>query len=205
MSEFQTRLNSVPSGGFLTDRDKDKKPILDVRELGIDFGGLTAVDGFNLMIGRNEITGLIGPNGAGKTTVFNLLTKVYHPTRGTILLDGKDTAGMNTMQVNKQDGTDSYRLSDIDEVIFSLATGVYGLKADGGRLTLNARPGENIIHVKGYDPSRKYCMGIFSASGRKVKSDADWKGQPIDLTAFSGGVYHVKINETTFKFSKFNA
>ena len=54
MSEFQTRLNSVPSGGFLTDRDKDKKPILDVRELGIDFGGLTAVDGFNLMIGRNE-------------------------------------------------------------------------------------------------------------------------------------------------------
>ena len=45
----------------MTDRDKDKKPILDVRELGIDFGGLTAVDGFNLMIGRNEITGLIGP------------------------------------------------------------------------------------------------------------------------------------------------
>ena len=73
MSEFQTKLHSVPSGGFLTDRDKDKKPILDVRELGIDFGGLTAVDGFNLMIGRNEITGLIGPNGAGKTTVFNLL------------------------------------------------------------------------------------------------------------------------------------
>ncbi len=74
MNEFQTKLHSVPSGGFLTDRDKDKKPILDVRELGIDFGGLTAVDGFNLMIGRNEITGLIGPNGAGKTTVFNLLT-----------------------------------------------------------------------------------------------------------------------------------
>ena len=50
MSEYQTKLHSVPSGGFLTDRDKDKKPILDVRELGIDFGGLTAVDGFNLMI-----------------------------------------------------------------------------------------------------------------------------------------------------------
>ena len=75
MSEFQTKLHSVPSGGFLTDRDMDKKPILDVRELGIDFGGLTAVDGFNLMIGRNEITGLIGPNGAGKTTVFNLLVQ----------------------------------------------------------------------------------------------------------------------------------
>ena len=101
MSEFQTRLNSVPSGGFLTDRDKDKKPILDVRELGIDFGGLTAVDGFNLMIGRNEITGLIGPNGAGKTTVFNLLTKVYQPTHGTILLDGQDTHNMTTAQVNR--------------------------------------------------------------------------------------------------------
>ena len=101
MSEFHTRLNSVPSGGFLTDRDKDKKPILDVRELGIDFGGLTAVDGFNLMIGRNEITGLIGPNGAGKTTVFNLLTNVYQPTRGSILIDGMPTAGKKTYQVNR--------------------------------------------------------------------------------------------------------
>ena len=101
MSEFKTRLHSVPSGGFLTDRDKDKKPILDVRELGIDFGGLTAVDNFNLMIGRNEIAGLIGPNGAGKTTVFNLLTKVYQPTTGTVLINGKDTAGMNTIQANR--------------------------------------------------------------------------------------------------------
>ena len=101
MSEFQTELHSVPSGGFLTDRDKDKKPILDVRELGIDFGGLTAVDGFNLMIGRNEITGLIGPNGAGKTTVFNLLTNVYQPTRGSILIDGMPTAGKKTYQVNR--------------------------------------------------------------------------------------------------------
>ena len=103
MSEFQTKLHSVPSGGFLTDRDKDKKPILDVRELGIDFGGLTAVDGFNLMIGRNEITGLIGPNGAGKTTVFNLLTNVYQPTRGTILLDGNDTHDMDTAHRRQKD------------------------------------------------------------------------------------------------------
>ena len=101
MSEFKTRLNSVPSGGFLTDRDKDKKPILDVRELGIDFGGLTAVDGFNLMIGRNEITGLIGPNGAGKTTVFNMLTGVYKPTEGNIILDGKDITGQNPELISK--------------------------------------------------------------------------------------------------------
>ena len=54
-----------------------------------------------MAIGRTEIAGLIGPNGAGKTTIFNLLTKVYQPTRGTIMLDGRDTAGMNTVQVNK--------------------------------------------------------------------------------------------------------
>ncbi len=54
-----------------------------------------------MAIGRTEIAGLIGPNGAGKTTVFNLLTKVYQPTRGTVLLDGVDTHNMNTVQVNK--------------------------------------------------------------------------------------------------------
>ena len=101
MSEFKTSLHSIPSGGFLTERDKNKRPVLDVRGLGIDFGGLTAVDDFNLMIGRNEITGLIGPNGAGKTTVFNLLTNVYQPSRGSILLDGIPTAGKKTYQVNR--------------------------------------------------------------------------------------------------------
>ena len=79
----------------------DKSPILEARHLGIDFGGLTAVNEFDMAIGRTEIAGLIGPNGAGKTTVFNLLTKVYQPTRGTILLDGVDTAGKTTVQVNK--------------------------------------------------------------------------------------------------------
>ena len=59
------------------------------------------MDDFNLMIGRTEIAGLIGPNGAGKTTVFNLLTKVYQPTHGTILLDGQDTHNMTTAQVNR--------------------------------------------------------------------------------------------------------
>ena len=85
---------------LLPERDVDKSPILECVNLGINFGGLKAVDDFNLTIGRTEIAGLIGPNGAGKTTVFNLLTKVYQPTTGTILLDGKDTHGMNTIQVN---------------------------------------------------------------------------------------------------------
>ena len=91
----------VPSNAMLLERDIDKSPVLETMHLGIDFGGLNAVDEFNLTIGRTEIVGLIGPNGAGKTTVFNLLTKVYQPTRGTILLNGKETSGMNTVQVNK--------------------------------------------------------------------------------------------------------
>ncbi len=95
-----TRLVPVPSTNRIPERDLDKTPILECRRLGIDFGGLTAVDDFNMAIGRTEISGLIGPNGAGKTTVFNLLTKVYQPTRGTIMLDGVDTHNMNTIQVN---------------------------------------------------------------------------------------------------------
>ncbi|MDO4797985.1 MAG: ABC transporter ATP-binding protein [Coriobacteriales bacterium] len=91
----------VPSTSIVPERDVDKAPVLECRNLGIDFGGLRAVDDFNMMIGQTEIAGLIGPNGAGKTTVFNLLTKVYQPTRGTILLDGVDTAGMDTAKVSK--------------------------------------------------------------------------------------------------------
>jgi ABC-type multidrug transport system fused ATPase/permease subunit len=92
MSE-KVRMVPVPSVGIIPERDVDKTPILEARHLGIDFGGLTAVDEFNLTIGRTEIAGLIGPNGGVKTTVFNLLTKVYHPTRGTILLDGATRPG----------------------------------------------------------------------------------------------------------------
>ena len=104
MSKVQrepTTLVPVPSTNKIPERDVDKSPILEARHLGIDFGGLTAVNDFNMAIGRTEIAGLIGPNGAGKTTVFNLLTKVYQPTRGTILLDGHDTAGKTTVQVNR--------------------------------------------------------------------------------------------------------
>ena len=80
---------------------KNETPILEVKELGIDFGGLTAVNDLDLAIYNKEIVGLIGPNGAGKTTVFNLLTKVYKPTRGTIFFDGKDTAGKTVVDINK--------------------------------------------------------------------------------------------------------
>ena len=100
-SKNESPLVNMPSDAYIPARDLDKMPVLEARHLGIDFGGLTAVDDFNLTIGRTEIAGLIGPNGAGKTTVFNLLTKVYQPTRGTIMVDGRDTSGMNTVQVSK--------------------------------------------------------------------------------------------------------
>ena len=101
MINEQDKIVERPSRVIMPQRDLDKPPVLIANHLGIDFGGLTAVDEFDIAIGRTEIAGLIGPNGAGKTTVFNLLTKVYKPTRGTILLDGKDTANMTTVQVNQ--------------------------------------------------------------------------------------------------------
>ena len=101
MNEYSRKMVEVTSTNLLREQDMGKLPVLDVRNLGIDFGGLTAVDGFDMTIGPTEISGLIGPNGAGKTTIFNLLTSVYQPTRGSILLKGIDTKGMNTAKVNR--------------------------------------------------------------------------------------------------------
>ncbi len=96
-----TKMVPVPSESIIPERDLGKLPVLECKHLGIDFGGLTAVEDFNLTIGKTEIAGLIGPNGAGKTTVFNLLTKVYEPTRGTVMINGIDTHGMDIVQASK--------------------------------------------------------------------------------------------------------
>ena len=74
---------------------------MKAQHLGIQFGGLKAVDDFNMEIGESELVGLIGPNGAGKTTVFNMLTGVYKPTEGNIILDGKDITGQNPELISK--------------------------------------------------------------------------------------------------------
>lgn len=95
------KLVEPKSPNLIPERDAYKRPVLEATNLGIDFGGLTAVDDFNIALGRTEISGLIGPNGAGKTTVFNLLTNVYKPTRGSILLDGTATAGKSVTEVNR--------------------------------------------------------------------------------------------------------
>ena len=96
-----TKMVPVPSHSIVPERDVNEIPVLETRHLGIEFGGLKAVDDFNLTIGKTEIAGLIGPNGAGKTTVFNLLTKVYEPTTGAVLVNGHDLKGMSIVQASR--------------------------------------------------------------------------------------------------------
>ena len=116
--------------------------LLEVKKLGISFGGLRAVDEFSIKIEKGELYGLIGPNGAGKTTIFNLLTGVYKPTDGSIMLDGKDITGMSTVQINHAGIARTFQnirlfgnLSVIDNVKvglhnhykYSAATGIFRL------------------------------------------------------------------------------
>lgn len=102
LKNFQKgKMVEFPSHSIVPERDVNKTPILECLHLGIDFGGLRAVDDFNLTIGQTEIAGLIGPNGAGKTTIFNMLTGVYPPTRGTIIVNGMPIVGKTTAQINR--------------------------------------------------------------------------------------------------------
>lgn len=75
--------------------------LLEINNLGISFGGLRAVDNFSISIEKGQLYGLIGPNGAGKTTIFNLLTGVYKPNNGTVLLDGTNITGKKTVDINR--------------------------------------------------------------------------------------------------------
>ena len=139
-----------PSRSLVPERDVRYAPVLEASRLGIDFGGLTAVDGFNLMIGRNEITGLIGPNGAGKTTVFNLLTNVYQPTRGSILIDGMPTAGKKTYQVNRMGVARTFqniRLFPQQSVLDNVMTGLNN--------QVQYSLAESLLHVGSYHKKEK--------------------------------------------------
>ena len=75
--------------------------LLEVKNLSISFGGLKAVDNFHIDIEKGQLYGLIGPNGAGKTTIFNLLTGVYKPNAGSIVLDGANITGKSTIEINQ--------------------------------------------------------------------------------------------------------
>ena len=101
MKKDGMNLVDAPSNVKILERDLGKQPILECMHLGIDFGGLHAVEDLTISIGPTEISGLIGPNGAGKTTVFNLLTKVYEPTNGVIMINGVDTRGKTTAQISR--------------------------------------------------------------------------------------------------------
>lgn len=85
--------------------------MLDVKGLGISFGGLKAVNDFDISIEKEQLYGLIGPNGAGKTTVFNLLTGVYKPTAGKIILDGEDITGKVLLKSTKTVSQEHSRIS----------------------------------------------------------------------------------------------
>lgn len=85
--------------------------MLEVNNLSIQFGGLRAVDGFNMTIEKGQLYGLIGPNGAGKTTVFNLLTGVYKPTEGIIKLDGQDITGKAPSRSTRPESQELSRIS----------------------------------------------------------------------------------------------
>lgn len=102
--------------------------LLEVKNLGISFGGLRAVDDFNVAIEKGQLYGLIGPNGAGKTTIFNLLTGVYQPTDGSILLDGKSIVGLKPHKICQAGVARTFqniRLFDKLSVLDNVKVGLY--------------------------------------------------------------------------------
>lgn len=116
--------------------------LLDIKNLNISFGGLRAVDSFNLSIEKGQLYGLIGPNGAGKTTVFNLMTGVYKPDDGTIFLDGMNITGKKTIEINKAGIArtfqnirlfnkltvlDNVKVGLHDQLTYNTATGIFRL------------------------------------------------------------------------------
>lgn len=145
-----SKMVPVPSNSIIPERDTGKTPILETHHLGIDFGGLTAVDEFSLTVGRTEISGLIGPNGAGKTTVFNLLTNVYQPTRGDIILDGKTTAHKTAAQVSRMGIARTFqniRLFSNMSVIDNVKVGLHN--------SINQSLLASVTHLFGYRKTEK--------------------------------------------------
>ena len=150
MNDYSRKMMKVPTYNLLREQDMGKLPVLDVRNLGIDFGGLTAVDGFNITIGPTEISGLIGPNGAGKTTIFYLLTSVYQPTRGSILINGIDTKGMTTAKVNRLGVARTFQ----NIRLFSEMSALDNVKV-GLHHHIKCSFIESLLHLPGYYKSEK--------------------------------------------------
>jgi branched-chain amino acid transport system ATP-binding protein len=122
----------------------DQTPILETRDLTISFGGLVAVDGVDLALARSEILCIIGPNGAGKSTVFNLISGIYRPTRGGVLLDGADITGLPVHRIAAMGVARTFQssrlfndLTLIDNVVIGMHT-----RTRAGVLDALFRPGK---------------------------------------------------------------
>lgn len=144
-----------------------KAPVLRAQNLGIQFGGLKAVESFNLEIGESELVGLIGPNGAGKTTVFNLITGVYKPTEGSFYLNGQCMNGKKTHQIveagiartfqnirlfKKMSVIDNVKAAMSAKLSYGLAHAVFrtpGYWKQEAALTERARELLEIVHLSG--------------------------------------------------------
>lgn len=155
---MEKTLVPIPSRGYMKAEDVNQSPILDIHSLGIDFGGLQALNDFTIVMGRSEITGLIGPNGAGKTTVFNLITNVYQPTRGAILIDGIDIKGMKTFEINKLGVARTFqnirlfnKLSVEDNVKIGLHNQIHSSVAESMLRLPNYWKQEKLAHEKAMD------------------------------------------------------
>ncbi len=147
---YPKHMIEVTTTNLIRKQDQGKQPVLDVRNLGIDFGGLTAVDGFNMTIGPTEISGLIGPNGAGKTTIFNLLTGVYQPTRGSVLINGINTKGMSAAKVNRLGVARTFQ----NIRLFSEMTALENVKV-GMHNHIKCSFVSSLLHLPGYYISEK--------------------------------------------------
>ena len=142
----------------------ENKIVLEMQNVEKNFGGVRAIDNFSVKIEHGKIHGLIGPNGAGKTTIFNLLTNVYQPTRGSILLQGIDTKGMTTAQVNKLGIARTFqniRLFGKMSVIDNVKVGLHN--------SIKCSALSSILHTYGYykaeKAARSRCLELLDFMG----------------------------------------
>lgn len=139
--------------------------VLSTKNLGIDFGGLTAVNNFDIEIEKGDIFGLIGPNGAGKTTVFNMLTKMYEPTRGKITLNDQDITKLSAIEVNKLGIARTFqnvrlfnKLSVIDNVVIGMHNSIKYSTIEGLLKTSKYRKAEKQAYEKAEDLLKIFDM-----------------------------------------------
>ena len=170
MAKSKEKLVHV-EGGVIPERDAGTPPVLEARHLGIDFGGLTAVDDFNFIIGKTEIGGLIGPNGAGKTTIFNLLTNVYQPTRGKILIGGVDTRGKKTYEVNRMGIARTFQNIRLFKALPVLDNVLIGMQGQ-----MHYRLAEAVLRLPSYwkqeKAAKEKAMELLSIFGMESLADA---------------------------------